>query len=101
MSKPLVKRIPFAKIVTVLAVAFGVSLGLCGLTAVFRSGMTGIQYLFASMAMIELGVMVLSAVGLLITVAVWVVLSLVGGSSRKYSEIQRLFDDSDDEKKSS
>ena len=31
MSKPLVDRIPFAKIVSVLAVALGVGIGLCGL----------------------------------------------------------------------
>ena len=31
MSKPLVDRIPFAKILIGLAILFGLSLGLCGL----------------------------------------------------------------------
>ena len=32
MSKPLVDRIPFAKILIGLAILFGLSLGLCGLS---------------------------------------------------------------------
>jgi hypothetical protein len=86
MSKPLVKRIPFAKIVTVLAVANGVSLGLCGLMPVFSRVMPADESLVELVAMIELGVIILSVIGLVITTVLWVVLAAVGSSSREDSE---------------
>ena len=108
MNKPLVDRIPFAKIVTVLAVVFGIALGMCGLTAALSSRAMGgnggalrsIQMFVISMGVLELIALLLSAAGLLVTVVAWVVLAAVGSLSRKGTEPQRLFDDSDDEKKS-
>ena len=38
MSERLVDRIPFAKIITVLAIVFGISLGLCGVTFFLSMG---------------------------------------------------------------
>jgi len=62
MKDRLVDRLPFARIVTVLAVAFGVALGLCGLNlalstgGVFRNaGQVGSSILVGS-GMIEIAV---------------------------------------------
>jgi hypothetical protein len=83
MSNRLIDRIPFTKILTVLASVFGISLGLCGLTAISPSGGGG--FLIA-MGTLELAAMVLSAVGLIIVALVYVTLSIFGGSEEKVSQ---------------
>jgi hypothetical protein len=95
MSERLVDRVPFAKIVIGLAVVFFVSLGLCGITFVLSSGG---HYGLASLAILELLAMALSAAGLLLTVIVWVTLIAVGSFGEKVSQPQKLFDDEDDTK---
>jgi hypothetical protein len=76
MRKRLVDRIPFTKIVTVLAIAFGVSLGLCGLTFVVSSGSHAGPNFFMTLGLIELAAMILSAAGLVLTFIVWIVLAI-------------------------
>jgi hypothetical protein len=98
VSKPLSERIPFAKIVTVLSIAFGVSLGLCGVTAVFAIGVGGGNGFSGILGMLELIVMALSAIGLLITGAVLVTLSAIGSFNEKVSQPQKLFESEDDTK---
>jgi len=99
MSNRLLDRIPFAKIVVVLAIVFGVSLGLCGLTFVFSasgSRSSAAAGAFVGIAgIIELGAMLLSAVCLVITVVVWVIAAIFASFSHKDSEPQHLFDDTD------
>jgi len=107
MSTPLVDRVPFAKIVTVLAIAFGVSLGLCGLNQVLVSGGAGERstvgdQLLTIGAILEFVVMALSSVGLVLTCIAWVVLSAIGAFRQQDQEPQRLFDkiaDEDDSRK--
>jgi hypothetical protein len=95
MRARLIDRIPFAKIVIGLAIVFFVSLGLCGLTFVLSSG----AYKgFASLGVLELVFMVLSAAGLILTAIVWVTLAAVGSFGEKVSQPQKLFDDGDDTK---
>jgi len=100
MSTPLIDRIPFPKIVTVLAAAFGVSLGLCGLTFLLssKSGIYHGERLFVGLGLLELVTMVLSAAGLLLTVVAWVTLAAVSSFQEKVSQPQKLFDDEDDTK---
>jgi hypothetical protein len=104
MSKPEGKGSPFAKVITVLAVAFGVGLGLCGLNAVLIS--TGVarnssgsfaRPIFSIVGVSSLAVMILSAMGLVITTIVWVLTEIIGnlGFRRGDDEPQRLFDDKD------
>ena len=107
MKDRLVDRLPFARIVTVLAVAFGVALGLCGLNlalstgGVFRNaGQVGSSILVGS-GMIEIAVMVLSGFGLVLTVVVWVVASAVSQDGGNGSEPQRLYEEEKDEDKKS
>ena len=72
MGTPLVDRIPFAKIVTVLAIIFGVSLGLCGVSAIVDSN------LYRSVVDLILFLLVLAcAVGLAATFVLWSVLAIV------------------------
>lgn len=100
MSKPLVDRIPFAKIVAVLAVAFGLGVGLCGLD--FFLGSHGIgkntqEFGVGPIDALSLIVMAFSALGLALTTVLWVVFAAVGSFSRKDSEPQRLLDEKQDE----
>jgi hypothetical protein len=99
MNERLVDRIPFAKIITVLAIIFGVSLGLCGVTAMFASRMRTNSNFLVSFGMIELVGILGSAAGLVGTTALWVVLTAVGSFGGSRSESQRIFDGRDDESK--
>jgi hypothetical protein len=89
----LLESINFPKVVTVLAVTFGVALGACGLTALAANKGAG-QYLLP-LGIIELAVMVLSAGGLVLTVIVWVVVAAIGNRGGGESDTIKLFDDSD------
>jgi hypothetical protein len=96
MSERLVDRIPFVKIITVLAIVFGISLGLCGVT--FLSSGRGSGGFLIGFGMLELAAIVLSAAGLALTLVAFVTLSIFGGFSEKVSQPQKLFDERDDTK---
>ena len=96
----------FAKTMVVLALAFLLGLGLCGLSAVVashgfqsREEFGGDSFGIASVSLI---VMILSALGLVVIVFVRVVAAIYQGmsSGRRGSEPQTLFGDEDDENKS-
>ena len=93
MQQPVASRIPFAKIMVILAVTFGIALGLCGMTAVFGSSSHGSGDMFGSLAVIELIVMLLSAAGLILTAIVWAIAIIIGGSGNKGAAPPKLFDD--------
>jgi membrane protein implicated in regulation of membrane protease activity len=95
MRERLIDRIPFAKIVIGLAIVLIVSLGLCGLTFVLSSG---VGSNFASLGIIELVAMALSAAGLILTVVVWATLAAVRSFRDKVSQPQKLFEEGDDTK---
>jgi hypothetical protein len=105
VSKPLIERVNFAKIITVLAIVFGVSLGLCGLTAalnasgIIRSNEEFGDSILVGTGILELLGMAVSGVGLVVTTIVWVIASAVSPSSRRSSDPQRLFDDENDRDK--
>jgi hypothetical protein len=80
MNERLADRVPFTKIIVVLASAFGIALGLCGLTAF--ATMSGHNALTGSLGVIELIVMLLSAAGLVLTVIAWVVVSIIDSVRR-------------------
>lgn len=86
----LLERINFPKVVTILAITFGVALGACGLTgiAATRGGNDALM----SLAFIELAVILLSAVGLVLTVVVWIIASAFGKTEH------RGFDDKDNKR---
>jgi len=100
MSKPAGGRITFAKIVTVLAVGFGIGLGLCGLDYLLAAngiGKSHEEFGVGPLDAVSLVVMVLSAIGLVLTTILWVVFAAVGSFSRKDSEPPRLLDKKDNE----
>ena len=98
MTKPLVDRIPFAKIATFLAAAFGVSLGLCGVTALLSSGMHGGAggTVVIAMGMLELAVMGLSLPALAITLLAWLVLNIAARGQGRGDQPQKLFGEQDE-----
>jgi hypothetical protein len=77
----LLERINFPKVVTVLAITFGVALGACGLTGIAAT--RGGNDAFVSLAFIELAVILLSAVGLILTVVVWIIASALGKTEHR------------------
>jgi hypothetical protein len=87
----------FAKIVTVLAIAFVAGVGLCGVDAAFLAKFRDPGEEFGPnwvVGGIGAYVLVLSAVGLLLTVSVWVVAIVVGAFRDKHSDPQPPSDDS-------
>jgi hypothetical protein len=99
LSEPLVDRVNFAKIVTVLAVTFGISLGMCGLTWALSSKMSDGGGFLIPFGILELIAMGLSALGLVVTVILWVVASIAAGHGGGKNEgPQKLFDDAEDTK---
>ncbi len=98
MSKPLVKRIPFAKIVLILAVVFLVSLGLCGLTVFLSSSGHMNSDPFTSFGILELIAMLLSLAGLLITLFFWALFAIVGSFGHSTSQTEQPFHELDETK---
>ena len=98
MNERLVDRIPFAKIITVLAIVFGISLGLCGVTFVLALSGGGKANLLAGFGILELIAIGVSLTGLLLTLLVFVTLSIFGSFSGKVSQPQKLFDEENDTK---
>lgn len=92
----LLERINFPKVVTVLAITFGVALGACGLTGIAAT--RGGNDALVSLAFIELALILLSAVGLVLTVVVWIIASALGKTEHRGSAPQRLFDDKDNKR---
>jgi hypothetical protein len=92
MNQPPGRRFPFAKIVVIFACTFGISLGLCGLSA-FAGGLL---HGFSSKVPIIIGIaggalFFLSAIGLVVSVIAWVIAGAIGGFNRKTSGPQQLF----------
>jgi hypothetical protein len=99
MSKPLADQIPFAKIVTVLAISFGVGLGLCGLDATLLARFRSHYAEFGPNTIvggIGAWAILLSGVSLILTIMMWIFVSVAKSFGRNDSEPQELFDDEDD-----
>ena len=90
---------PFAKIVVVLAIAFGVGLGLCGLSFVAASAGFKSHEEFGvdsiGIASVSLIVMILSAAALVLAAMAWG-LAAIFGRGKGSSEPQTLLGDKDD-----
>jgi hypothetical protein len=95
MSERLVDRIPFAKIFTVLAIVFGISLGLCGVTFAISSGGDRGGGFLIGLGILELIAGAVSAAGLVLTLLLLVTLSMFGIVSGKVSQPQKLFEEED------
>jgi hypothetical protein len=96
MSQSL-ERVNFARIVTVLAATFGIALGLCGMTAVITIGgaaviQGGVAGVLMFLGYAELAVMILSAVAMVVVVAVWVIASFLGNFNHRNADPVRLFE---------
>jgi hypothetical protein len=86
LPKPFADRIPFAKIATILAVAIGISLGLCGIGMSvgnrFDQGSWSDQIF---MRMVQAGMILfwLSILGLILMFVVWVATSIIQSFTRE------------------
>lgn len=96
--------VSFAKLVVVMAVAFGVGLGLCGLDYLLAAngiGKSTEEFGVGPLDGVSLVVMILSALGLVVTLVAWIIVAILGGFGigRVSDEPQKLLDDKDDEDK--
>ena len=101
MRERLLERIPFAKIAVVLAIAFGIGLGLCGVDAAFLDRLRSPGEEFGPNTFVGgIGAfaVVLSALSLVLTTIVWVVAAIVGSFGEKVSQPQKLFEEENDTK---
>jgi hypothetical protein len=83
LSEPSVSRISFAKVVVVLAVVFGIGVGLCGLDIFLASkgiGKSTEEFGVGPLDGVSIVVMVVSALGLVITVIAWIGAAIFKGS---------------------
>ena len=96
LDERLVDRIPFAKIITVLAIVFGISLGLCGVTFVLSSGGGSGSGFLIGLGILELVALGVSLAGLLLTLLVLVTLSIFGSFSEKVSQPKIVPEEHDD-----
>lgn len=95
MTKSLVDRFPFAKTVIVFAVGFLVGMGLCGLD--YLLGAHGIgkrdeEFSVGPLDGLSLVVMILSALGLVISLIAWAVVGIIGSdvNARKNDEVTHI-----------
>jgi membrane protein implicated in regulation of membrane protease activity len=100
MSERLIDRIPFAKIMAVLATVFGISLGLCGATFFLSIGGSrgGFGGFFVGLGVLELIAIFASAALLVLTLVVFVTLWIISSFSENVSQPQKLFDEEHDTK---
>jgi hypothetical protein len=95
----LLEGVNLPKIVAILAVIFGISLGMCGLNVLavsaFSRGNGGPAQLLIATAWLELFVMIISGLGLIMALILWGVDSLFSKGPKRNPDIQRLFDDND------
>lgn len=102
MLKPSDTGIPFAKIVTVLAIAFGIALGMCGLNFLLMNAADRSRFgapwggqMLIGLGIIESLVLVVAGPLLVLTVLIWVIWEAISGLGTKTAESQKLFDDQD------
>jgi hypothetical protein len=91
----------FAKIFTLLAIAFIAGIGLCGVDAAFLARLRDPGEEFGPNSIVGgIGAfaLVLSAVGLVVTLFAWIVASAVGAFRAKDADSERLFDDKDEDR---
>ena len=74
MSMPMRNGFNFAKVITILAIVFGVSLGACGLTVAAADRWPGLP----ALGIIEMISMVLSGGGIVVMGLIWVLVSIFG-----------------------
>jgi hypothetical protein len=102
MSGIFVDRIPFAKILVVLIIVFGLSMGLCGVAFVtYWQGEempSRVGPLMSRAMGLDVAVMVLSAGGIAVTGVVWVMAVTVSGFRRKVSQSEKTTGKEDDTK---
>lgn len=96
MFERLADRIPFAKIFTVLGIVAGVSLGLCAVTFFISFGGNGEGGYWTGIWIAEVVAMWVSIAGLLLTLLVFVALSIFGGFREKVSQVSIIPKDDDD-----
>jgi hypothetical protein len=101
MILPKSKMSVFAKVTIMMAVAFLVGVGLCGLDFALASdgiGKNTQEFGVGPLDGLSLVVMILSALGLALTLILWIVVAIVRSFSHKESEPQKLLDAQDQTK---
>jgi len=93
------ERTNFKRAVTILATVFGIALGLCGLNLLVSRGGNignGLAGTLIGTGVLELAAIILSALGLVLVSILWLIATVLGKTYQEGPDLQRLFDDSDD-----
>jgi hypothetical protein len=93
ITGPRGKVFTIAKVITVLAIVFVVSLGLCGVTSAISSESPGRQNVYIVIMFAGLGGSLISGLALFVTVIVWIIVAIAGSSKRKQQASQQTADD--------
>ena len=92
------ERINFKRTVTILATVFGIALGLCGLNLLASRGgnlSNDATRILIGIGVLELTAIALSALGLILISILWIIATVLGKKYQEDPDLQRLFDDSD------
>jgi hypothetical protein len=89
MSKSLVERIPFAKIVIGMTLGLLVGVGICGLDYALAAngiGKSTEEFGVGPLDNVSLVVMLLSAAGLVLSLVAWLLVAMIGATDRPNDE---------------
>ena len=100
MSKPLLERIPFGKIIVVQAILFGIAMGLCRLDAHLtehgqKLSRTMDEIVFLT-SLMQLGVITLTGVGIVVSLFLWLVAAIARGFRVRVANAPKAAGDSED-----
>ena len=89
----LLERINFPKVIAILAITFVVAVGACGLTALSANSAGSLA---VPLGLIELAAIILSAIGLVVILILWVITAIMRGNSTPSPDSGRPIDPKDD-----
>ena len=101
MTQPKSKTSTFAKVTIFFAISFLVGVGLCGLDYALGAhgiGKDGGEFTVGPLDGLSLAMMILSAIGLVVTTFLCILVAATRSFSPKEAEPQKLFEDKDETK---
>jgi hypothetical protein len=99
MSKPLLERIPFGKIVAAQAILFGIAMGLCRLDAHMtehgqKLSRTMDETVFLT-SLMQLGVITLTGIGIVVSLVLWLAAAIVSAFRARAAHAQKAAGDAE------
>jgi hypothetical protein len=99
MTRRAVNRVPFAKTVIAITVLFGIGLALGGIDFFLASrgiGKSADKFGVGPLDSLALGILLLSTIGLIVTIAAWLIAAVIRHFTSRGNGPNPFFDDTDD-----